>query len=145
MWLRAPPQMANTSLSISTCAGEMAVCYWQLCDCPTNQPCTEHGGLGCSNLNGVTITSDVQVQDVNTASGDAAIAQLSDDKRKLAQLKTQLEARKAEIEQDKSDLDAALRNATNRAQRRAAADKFEVLVKKYEHLNDELLKVMDEI
>jgi hypothetical protein len=123
----------------------MAVCYWQLCDCPTNQPCTEHKGLGCSILNGVTITSDVQVKDANTAGGDAAIAQLSGDKQTLAQLKTQLEARKAEIERDKADLDATFRNATNRAQRRAAVDKSEAIAKKYEHLNDELRNVMDQI
>jgi len=123
----------------------MAVCYWQLCDCPSNQPCTEHHGLGCSSLNGVTITSDAQVQDANTVAGDAAIAQLSGDKQTLAQLKTQLEARKVEIERDKADLQAAFRNATNRAQRRAAVDMSEVMAKKYEHLNDELLKVMDQI
>ena len=123
----------------------MTVCYWQLCDCPTNQPCTEHRGLGCSILHGVTITSDTQVQDANTAGGDAAIAQLTGDQQKLAQLKTQLDARKAEIERDKTELDTALRNAVNRAQRRAAADKYEVFVKKYEHLDDELRRVMDQI
>jgi hypothetical protein len=123
----------------------MAVCYWHQCDCPTNQPCTEHKGLGCSNLNGVTITSDIQVQDANTAGGEAAIAQLSDDKQKLTQLKTQMEARKAEIERDKADLDAAFRNASDRAERRAAIDQSEALAKKYEHLNNELLKVMDQI
>jgi hypothetical protein len=123
----------------------MTVCYWQLCDCPTNQPCTEHRGLGCSNLNGVAISSDVQVQDANTVGGDAAIAELSDDKQKLASLKAQLDARKAEIERDKAALDAAFRNATNRAQRRAAVDMSEAIAKKYEHLSDELRKVMDQI
>lgn len=123
----------------------MALCYWQLCDCPTNQPCTQHKGLSCSVVNGVSITSHIQVHDANTAGGDSAIAQLSGDKQKLAQLKTQLEARKAEIERDKADLDAAFHTATNRTQRRAAVDKSKAIAKKYEHLNDELRNAMDQI
>lgn len=89
----------------------MARCFWnQLCDCPDNTPngaaCTEHGGLSCSILNGVVVTTSNQITDLNTQMLEAGVAGVDADNARLDAIKVQVESRKALLEQYEAEVQA---------------------------------------
>jgi len=123
----------------------MATCYWQLCDCPTVQPCTEHAGLHCSILNGKAVSDPTQINDAVTLALDARIKELDGDAKKLAEIKARIEAYKARLEKDKADIERAMDAATNRSERSAAVDQAKQANDRADETAQEILKIAQEL
>jgi hypothetical protein len=123
----------------------MPSCYWSLCDCPKTHPCPEHDGTGCSVLNGKQITTEADVDDAVTRSTEAAIAQLQGDVARLTQIRNVLQAKKAQLEKERSDLEQQSQAATNRAERQAVIDQQRAIAAKHANLSAEITGYVNEI
>ncbi|NQU32875.1 MAG: hypothetical protein HQ521_06540 [Bacteroidetes bacterium] len=100
----------------------MPNCFWKKCDCPTKTPtghaCTEHSGVNCSMLNGTAISNLNQVNDGMTASLEAEIAELDNDKQVVETKVQEIKTRKVELERKRVDLERAMRSANSMGSRR---------------------------
>ena len=121
----------------------MPICFWNVCHCPDATPCAEHGGSGCSNLNGRNITKESDVSDAVTGAISVAIATLEGEKAAAEQARKKMEDTRKEIEKDHDDLYALIKDASDRASRRAVREKYDELLKKYQNTLQQLGDALD--
>jgi hypothetical protein len=116
----------------------MQACFWNLCHCPDATPCVEHSGSGCSNLNGKNITKESDVSDAVTGAISVAIATLEGEKAAAEQARKKMDDTRKEIQKDHDDLEALIKNASDRASRRGVSEKYDELLKKHQNTIQEL-------
>jgi hypothetical protein len=102
----------------------MAQCYWRLCECPDNQPCTEHTGFFCSTFDGATVSGPNEVNDNVTRDAEMALVRLRNHSDEIERLRSEIEAKKAGLERMKADIENGIANAQTFAQRRVVADQI---------------------
>lgn len=94
----------------------MVKCFWEEeCDCPEKTPngnaCTEHTAYRCSIFNGQVVTTELQIEDVNTRIMERVIDELARDLSEfdtindaLNQIKANMEAHKSWAQQKRQHL-----------------------------------------
>ncbi len=123
----------------------MAICYWQLFNCPGTQPCTEHTGLTCRMVNGFPITADSQISDAISTALEALVANLDGDAQKLADMKARVEAHKVALEQERDDIQRLVNAADSWSDRRDVVTAAEQAEKNADAVRKELLKTAEDM
>jgi len=101
----------------------MALCFWQLCDCPGNtSPCTQHGGHGCGLFSGNVVHKLEDVTDGETARLERALQTTISTRTKLEDFQKKAEDTKKSFEDLQQTLEQRFDKATTDAEKQKVND-----------------------
>ena len=123
----------------------MLLCFWGKCTCPDTQPCQEHHGNHCGLWNGIQINQPNQVVDRLTRDAEAAIVRMTQDEATIDARIVSLEQKKADLERQKQEMEAAFDGANTRAKRRAAIVLGRQAETQYVQMQQEAVAISDQM
>ena len=123
----------------------MSVCYWGKCTCPDHEPCAQHAGFQCGYWNGTLIQDPTQVNDALTRDAEMGLFALDADRDLVRDMRVQIEQKRADLKNERDDIDRVLSGPSSFGQRRQTARKIEQAYSRLGQIRSESRQVVADL